>query len=111
MQNLEIISEYLDKAPIQDEELKQILQMFIDVNDVYRKVDYLCINELFCQFTGKEIDSFSDEFLTSLSGLGADGLPWETDRVVLEAKANKLMNDADQSLMSYAEYIGQHYND
>jgi hypothetical protein len=107
--SISMLAYYLDIAPEQDEVLKKTVDIFTEVNDVLRQVDYLCINELFCQFSGKEIDAFAGEFLQSLSALSADHLPWETDSVALEAKANKLMNDADASLALYAEYIGEQY--
>ncbi|MDR0949091.1 MAG: hypothetical protein LBM69_06220 [Lachnospiraceae bacterium] len=109
IQNLTFLTYYLELAPTQDDLLEQIVSVFDEVNIAFRKVDYLCINELFCQFTGKEIDDFTKEFLPSLSALSIDGLPWETDSVVLEVKANTLMNDMDDALMLYAEFIGDQY--
>jgi hypothetical protein len=108
-QNLSILILYLDQAPEMNDSLEQLVKLQAEVKAVSRKVDYLCINELFCQFSEKEINDFKDTFLPSLSALSVDGLPWETDSAVLEAKATTLMNDADETMMQYAEFLGDFY--
>lgn len=88
---------------------EQSLTLLCKNNDTFRQVDFLCINELFCQFQGSEIDDFKDDFLPSLKTLSSDGLPCDTDSAALEARANMLMDSAEDDISAYAEFVGTQY--
>lgn len=109
IQTLSLIIYYLNQAP----DLNDVLEYVVSFNIVYqamnRQVEYLCINELFCKFSGKEINSFKNEFLPSLEVLSSDKLPWETDSESLEAKAGKLLTGAEVSIDDYSKFIGEQY--
>jgi hypothetical protein len=109
IQTLTFILYYLNQAPELNDVLKYVVNFNINYQAINRKVEYLCINELFCKFSGNEIDSFKDEFLPSLTALSADKLPWETDSSVLEAKANKLLSNAESDIDAYSEFLGKQY--
>lgn len=109
IQTLTFILYYLNHAPALNDVLKYVVNFNIDYQTMNRKVEYLCINELFCKFSGSEIDKFKNEFLPSLKSLSADKLPWDTDSASLEAKANKLLSDAEASTDDYSKFIGEQY--
>ncbi len=109
IQNLAVLLYYLDKAPQEDEILKNVASLLGQTNALFRSVDCLCINELFCTFSGEPIDNFKDDFLPGLSTLYAQEPPWDTDSAALMAKANKLMNDAEESIDAYAAFVGERY--
>jgi hypothetical protein len=108
IRTLTLLLDYLNMAPEENETLSYITDLNIKYQTINRKVEYICINELFCGFGGKTIDDFKT-FLSGLSSLGADKLPWETDSAALEAKADKLLLDAEKDIDAYALMIGKLY--
>lgn len=109
IQTLTFITYYLNQAPALDDVLKYVINFDINYQTMNRKVEYLCVNELFCKLSGNEIDRFKNEFLPSLSVFSEDKLPWDTDSASLEAKANKLLNDTEADTDAYAEFLGEQY--
>ena len=109
IQNLAALLYYLDRAPLEDEVLKNVTLLLRQNNTLFRSVDCLCINELFCTFRGDQIDSFKDDFLPGLSTLYKQIPPWDTDSAALMAKADKLMNDAEENIDAYAAFVGERY--
>jgi hypothetical protein len=105
---LTLILDYLNMAPAENNTLSYITDLNIKYQAVNRKVEYICINELFCGFSGKTTDDFA-AFLSGLPSLGADKLPWETDSAVLEAKADKLLSDSEKDIDAYALTAGKLY--
>lgn len=109
IQTLTFILYYLNQAPELNDVLKFVVNFNIDYQAMNRRVEYLCVNELFCKFSGNEIDSFKNEFLPSLKAFSSDKLPWDTDSAALEAKANKLLSDAESDIDDYSEFLGEQY--
>lgn len=109
IQTLTFIIYYLNQAPALDDVLKYVVDFNINYQTMNRKVEYLCVNELFCKFSGNEIDSFKNEFLPSLKAFSGDKLPWDTNSAALEAKANKLLSDAESDIGNYSEFLGEQY--
>lgn len=109
IQTLTFIMYYLSQAPTLNDVLEYILNFETNYQAVNRKVEYLCVNELFCKFSGSEIERFKNDFLPSLTVLSADKLPWDGDSASLEAKANKLLDDAEADTDAYAEFVGDQY--
>lgn len=107
--DLSVLLCQLENEPVAMEAFGQSLKLLRRNNAVFRQVDYLCLNELFCQFQGGDIDAFKEEFLPSLETLSSDGLPWDTDSSALEARANMLMDSAEADLEAYAEFVGKQY--
>lgn len=109
IQTLTFIIYYLNQAPALDDVLKYVVSFNINYQTMNRKVEYLCVNELFCKFSGNEIDSFKNEFLPSLKAFSGDKLPWDTNSAALEAKVNKLFSDAESDIGNYSEFLGEQY--
>ncbi len=109
IQNLAALLYYLDIAPQQNEVLQNVASLLRQNNTLFRSVDCLCINELFCTFSGERIDNFKDGFLPGLSTLYAQRPPWDTNSAALMAKADKLMDDAEENIDAYAAFVGQRY--
>ena len=109
IQTLTFIAYYLNQAPALNDVLKYFINFNINYQTMNRKVEYLCVNELFCKFSGNEIDSFKNNFLLSLTVFSADRLPWDIDSAALEAKVNKLLSDAEADTDSYSEFLGEQY--
>jgi hypothetical protein len=111
IQTLTFIIYYLNQAPALNNVLKYVVKFNIDYQTINRKVEYLCVNELFCKFSGNEIEGFKNEFLPSLKVFSGDKLPWDTDSGALEAKANKLLSDAESDIDDYSEFLGGQYTE
>lgn len=109
IQTLTFIAYYLNQAPALNDVLKYFINFNINYQTMNRKVEYLCVNELFCKFSGNEIDSFKNNFLLSLTVFSADRLPWDIDSAALEAKVNKLLSDAEADTDSYSKFLGEQY--
>lgn len=109
LQTLTFITYYLNQAPALNDVLKYVISFNIDYQTINRKVEYLCVNELFCKFSGNEIEDFKKEFLPSLKVFSSDKLPWDTESAALEAKANKLLSDAEVDIDDYSEFLGDQY--
>lgn len=109
LKTLTFITYYLNQAPALNDVLKYVVSFNIDYQAVNRKVEYLCVNELFCKFSGNEIENFKNEFLPSLKAFSSDRLPWDTESTALEAKANKLLSDAESDIDDYSEFLGDQY--
>jgi len=100
-ENLNTLLGRMDARPADAGALKQTLKLFRDVNVIFRQADWLYLNDLFCAFDEPALDAFRGGFLTTLPALTADGLPWDADAAVVEAKLDKLMSDAEPELTAY----------
>lgn len=109
IQTLSLIMYYLNQAPELNDMLEYIVSFNISYQAMNRQVEYLCVNELFCKFSGKEIEGFKNEFLPSLEAFSSDKLTWETDSASLETKADKLLTDAEVSIDEYSKFMGEQY--
>lgn len=110
IKTLSMLIYFLNRLPAATEELKYILQRNREFHIINRQIQYLGINELFCEKTGKEIEEFYKVFLDSLKYFSADKLTWEKSSMIIEAKVEKLFADMETALERYSEYVGRQYN-
>ena len=109
IETLTMLLRYLSQSPEQDDTLAYI----VDFNNRYlimdRMLEFLGLNALLYGFDSPELESFREGFLTGLLTLCADGLPWETELDVIEAKAEYWFSELEDEIDAYAEFVGTQY--
>ena len=100
IKTLTVISSYLSKAPELNGTLEHIVKFSILNQAMDRKLRFIWLNALFYNFDNQDIKDFKTGILSDLTKLSADGLPWETDISVLEAKVSYLFR-----VQLYCEYV------
>lgn len=109
--NLTDILYYLSNAPLLDDMLEYIVGFHVRFQSLNRKVAYAGMNTLFCHLNDPEIELFKTNFLSGLTSLSSDNLPWETELAVLEARIDFWLKEMEAEVDAYAEFIGALYSD
>ena len=108
-ETLTLLLDYLSKAPALDEMLGHTVEFNIRLQELTRQIEFIGVNALLCGQSGEALEDFKTGFLSGLAAFGADGLPWETDKGTLEAKAEYLFVEMEAAIEGYASMVGEQY--
>ena len=111
IETLTLLSRYLSQAPSLNDMLGHTVDFNVSLHALDRKLEFIGLNHLLCEQSGEVLETFKSGFLPSLTAFAADGLPWETDKDVLEARVGFLFSEIEDEIDDYAAIIGGQYLD
>lgn len=109
LQNLADLLSCLNEEPPDGELAACLAEMNLDYEGYDWQIEVAAVNILLAQVPEEELGEFRETFLPGLAALGGETLEWETDRDILEERAEAVFGRLEERIEAFARETGERY--